>query len=140
MPLPFALWMEAAWLLDCRQGRRTALLLVPLLIPNAMLLFGGLSRADLVAHAFLGSLMHLALAALLAWVLRLQDFCSHDTDRGWGMAAFALWVASATAFCGILAGEILGGVWANRLAGAAAGIVAAAPAGGLVRARAAEGE
>ena len=111
LPLPFALWTAAAWLLDWRQGRRTALLLVPLLIPNAMLLFGGLSRADLVAHALSGSLMHLALAALLAWVLRLQGFRSHDTERGWSMAAFALWAASATAFCGILAGEILGGVW-----------------------------
>ena len=111
LPLPFALWTAAAWLLDWRQGRRTALLLVPLLIPNAMLLFGGLSRADLVAHALSGSLMHLALAALLVWILRLQDFRSHDTERGWGMAAFALWAASATAFCGILAGEILGGVW-----------------------------
>jgi len=111
LPLPFALWTVAAWLLDWRQGRRTALLLVPLLIPNAMLLFGGLSRADLVAHALSGSLMHLALAVLLAWVLRLQGFRSHDTERGWGMAAFALWAASATAFCGILAGEILGGVW-----------------------------
>ena len=111
LPLPFALWTAVVWLLDWRQGRRTALLLVPLLIPNAMLLFGGLSRADLVAHALSGSLMHLALAALLAWVLRLQGFRSHDTERGWGMAAFALWAASATAFCGILAGEILGGVW-----------------------------
>ena len=111
LPLPFALWTAAAWLLDWRQGRRTALLLVPLLIPNAMLLFGGLSRADLVAHALSGSLMHLALAAWLAWVLRLQGFRSHDTERGWSMAAFALWAASATAFCGILAGEILGGVW-----------------------------
>ena len=111
LPLPFALWTAAVWLLDWRQGRRTALLLVPLLIPNAMLLFGGLSRADLVAHALSGSLMHLALAVLLAWVLRLQGFHSHDTERGWGMAAFALWAASATAFCGILAGEILGGVW-----------------------------
>ena len=111
LPLPFALWTAAVWLLDWRQGRRTALLLVPLLIPNAMLLFGGLSRADLVAHALSGSLMHLALAALLAWVLRLQGFRSHDTERTWGMAAFALWTASATAFCGILAGEILGGVW-----------------------------
>ena len=111
LPLPFALWTAAAWLLDWRQGRRAALVLVPLLIPNAMLLFGRLGRADLVAHALSGSLMHLALAALLVWILRLQDFRSHDTERGWGMAAFALWAASATAFCGILAGEILGGVW-----------------------------
>ena len=111
LPLPFALWTAAAWLLDWRQGRRAALVLVPLLIPNAMLLFSRLSRADLVAHALSGSLMHLALAALLVWILRLQDFRSHDTERGWGMAAFALWAASATAFCGILAGEILGGVW-----------------------------
>lgn len=111
LPLPFALWTVAAWLLDWRQGKRTALLLVPLLIPNAMLLFGGLSRADLVAHALSASLMHLALAALLVWILRLQGFRSHDTERTWGMAAFALWTASATAFCGILAGEILGGVW-----------------------------
>ena len=111
LPLPFALWTAAAWLLDWRQGRRAALVLVPLLIPNAMLLFSRLSRADLVAHALSGSLMHLALAALLVWILRLQDFRSHDTERGWGMAAFALWAASATAFCGILTGEILGGVW-----------------------------
>lgn len=111
LPLPFALWTAAAWLLDWRQGRRAALVLVPLLIPNAMLLFSRLSRADLVVHALSGSLMHLALAALLVWILRLQDFRSHDTERGWGMAAFALWAASATAFCGILAGEILGGVW-----------------------------
>ncbi|MDN8580992.1 DUF2339 domain-containing protein, partial [Eikenella corrodens] len=111
LPLPFALWTVAAWLLDWRQGSRAALVLVPLLIPNAMLLFGRLSRADLVAHALSASLMHLALAALLVWILRLQGFRSHDTERTWGMAAFALWTASATAFCGILAGEILGGVW-----------------------------
>ncbi|MDU1347041.1 MAG: DUF2339 domain-containing protein, partial [Eikenella corrodens] len=130
LPLPFALWTVAAWLLDWRQGSRAALVLVPLLIPNAMLLFGRLSRADLVAHALSASLMHLALAALLVWILRLQGFRSHDTERTWGMAAFALWTASATAFCGILAGEILGGVWgANRLAGPAAGVVAAAVSG-----------
>ncbi len=111
LPLPFALWSAAVWRLDWWQGKRAALLLVPLLAPNALRLGAWLNRVGFARFAFSGSLMLAALALLLLWVLRVQRFRSRGALQAWGVTAFVLWTASATGFAGMLAGETLGGVW-----------------------------
>ncbi|OAM28417.1 hypothetical protein A7P95_05505 [Eikenella longinqua] len=111
--LPFALWAAAVAWLDWRQGRRAALLLIPLMPCHAMWLAGWLNRVGFAPYAFSGSLMLVLLALLLFAVLRMQRFGSPETERAWGVAAFMLWAAQATGFAGMLGGETLPGVWAQ---------------------------